>query len=346
MFPYTIPALLAAALMTPPAGSAELPFEVATVGVQAVPREQVFDGVIEAVNRSTVSAQVSGRIEAIHFDVDDYVEQGDVLIEFRNTEPRARADQAQAQLAEAEARDREAAAEHQRIQRVYERKLVARAALDKAAAERKAAAARLEAARAALTGAREQLEHTLVRAPYSGIVTERHVEVGETATPGQALMTGLSLDALRVVVEVPQSLIGTVRRERRARILLPDAALESDALTLFPYADPDSHTFKVRVALPSAQPGLYPGMLIKVAFRTGTAQALRVPARAVAHRSEVTGVYVVAPDGTVYLRQVRLGHAGDDWIEVLAGLADGEQVALDPIRAGIYLKERAAAPAQ
>jgi hypothetical protein len=82
-------------------------------------------------------------------------------------------------------------------------------------------------------------------------------------------------------------------------------------------------------------------MFVKVGFVTGEAQRLMVPRSAVVERSEMRAVYVVAPDGRVSLRQVRLGHLRGDRIEILAGLAAGELVALDPAAAGIQARQAA-----
>ena len=322
-----------------------LPFPVAQTENRVVVQERLFSGLVEAVNRSTVSAQVAGRIEEIHFDVDDYVPKDSVLVRFRNSEQQAGLERAQATLAEAEARHREAQAEYDRTKSVFERKLVSQSAMDKASTERKAAGARLEAARAGVKQAQEQLEHTVVRAPYSGIVVERHVEVGEVATPGQPLMTGVSLDALRVLVQIPQVYVNALRSNPRAHVQVPGTeakgGVESTRITFFPYADPQAHTFQARIGLLEGAEGLLPGMLVKVAFVTGERSRLLVPQEAIVHRSEVTAVYVVAADGAVTLRQVRTGRTlPDGTVEVAAGLSAGETVALDPVAAAVYLKER------
>lgn len=319
------------------------PFPTASAAYRKVPQEQVFDGIVEAVHQSTVSAQTSSRIAEILFDVDDYVPKGAVILRFHDTEQQARLAQARAALTEAEARYREAAAEYERVKGVYERRLVAKSVMDKASAELKSAQARLEGARARVAEATEQVEHTVVRAPYSGIVTKRHVEVGEMANPGQPLMTGLSLENLRVVVDVPQRFVETVRANGRARVLVDGASIDAAKLTVFPYADNVTHTFRVRVNLAAEHKGLYPGMLVKVAFVTGESERLLVPSESIVHRSELTGVYVLDQEGRVALRQVRAGRIyPDGTTEILAGLQAGEQVALDPIRAGVYLKEREA----
>ncbi|MGA7799975.1 MAG: efflux RND transporter periplasmic adaptor subunit [Gammaproteobacteria bacterium] len=320
------------------------PLATATAQMRNVAQQQVLDGVIEAVSQSTVSAQISGRITEVYFDVDDYVSKGAVLLRFRDTEQRARLKQSQASLNEAQARFVQAQADFQRTRDIYQKRLVAKARLDQATAELKSARARLEAAKARVSEAQEQLDHTVVRAPYSGIVIKRSVEPGETANAGQPLMTGLSLEHLRVAVPVPQQYINAVRRIGKAQVVEPhpeDGTLVAGRLTIFPYADPATHTFRVRVDLPNAPRGLYPGMLAKVAFTTGDRQRLLVPRQAVVHRSEVTAVYVLGTDGKLGFRQVRAGRTLDDGMtEILAGLDAGERVALDPIRAGVLLKQQ------
>jgi RND family efflux transporter MFP subunit len=308
-----------------------------------VTSEEVFDGVIEAVNQSTVAAQTSGRVTDVLFDVDDTVTKGSIIAELRDTEQQARLAKADSGLAEAQARYTEASEERQRQQNLYEGQAGSKAALERAVAAYKAAKAGQEAARARVAEVNEQLEHTVIRAPYDGIVVERHIEVGETVQPGMLLMTGLSLESLRVTTQIPERLIGTVRKYQTARIMLRGehaGAILADEVTVSPRADKVAHTFEVRIRLPERQTGLYPGMSIKVAIVTGEAQRLLIPARAIVHRSEVAGVYIVNDQGVVF-RQVRPGRLYDDAKrEILAGLMAGERVALDPAQAAIELKRR------
>jgi RND family efflux transporter MFP subunit len=322
------------------AQASELPFSVVQARTQTLPRERILDGVVEAVNKSTVSAQTAGRVQEVMVDVNDFVEAGSPIVRLRNTEQRAGLDQAEASLREARARFDQAKAEYNRVRKIYDRKLVSKADMDAATASFDAAKARLASAEAGVDQAKEQLVYTVVVAPYSGIVLERHVDMGESVRPGAPLLTGFSLDHLRVVANIPQRLIVPVRKNSRARVLLPEGrgGVQAESLTFFPFADPDSNVFKVRVYLPEKTAGLYPGMFVKTAFGIGETSRLVVPRQAVVYRGEVTGVYVVK-EGRVSLRQVRLGRTDADRVEVLAGLEAGETVALDPVAAGVYLKE-------
>ncbi|HID82841.1 MAG TPA: efflux RND transporter periplasmic adaptor subunit [Chromatiales bacterium] len=331
-----------AAVITGAHADEALPFATLPVVKQDVPKIQVLDGTVEAVNQTTVSAQTSGQVVEILYDVDDFVEEGAIIARLQAKEQTAGLKESRANLAEAQARVKQMQQNYDRIKGIYDRKLVARSKLDAASAELNAAKARLSAARAAMTKAEKQVDYTQVRAPYSGIVTERHVELGEYVNVGKPLVTGLSLDQLRVSVNVPQRLINNVRKFKTAFLLSfdNDPVGKVKGLTFFPYAEPQTRTFKVRVNLEDKTPDLFPGMFVKVGFVTGKMSRLVVPVSAIAYRGEVTAVYVVDSENKPHLRQVRLGSkANHDMVIVLAGLQEGETVALDPVAAGIYLKQ-------
>lgn len=332
-------ALAAVGLLAGALALAEVPFPTATVRYETAPRERIWDGTIEATNQATVSAQTSGRVAEILYDVNDFVEAGSVIMRFTDTEQRAAVRNAQAALEEADARFAEAESEFERISSMFQNGTVAQARYDQARANHDAARARLEAARSSLATAEQQLDYTVVRAPYAGIVSARQVEVGELVRPGQPLMSGLSLESLRVSVDVPQSMIDAIRQIGRAYIYVDDRRLPGENLTFFPIADPAANTFTVRVDLPAGSATLYPGMFVKVGFVVGEAERLLIPAAAVVYRSELTAVYRVYGD-EANLQQVRLGRRYGDDVEVLAGLTEGEVVATDPVRAGVYVKER------
>ena len=335
-------AVLLLAIPIAAASLAQAPLQTAAVIYETAPRERIWDGTVEAINQATVSAQTSGRVAEIFYDVDDFVEAGAPIMRFTDTQQRAALQQAEAALQEASARLTEAESEFRRISAMFENETVPRARFEQARANFDAATARTEAARSGVASASEQLDFAVVRAPYAGIVSARHVEVGELVSPGQRLMSGLSLQSLRVNVDVPQSMIDPIRSIGRAYAYIGDARIASDTLTFSPIADPLANTFRVRVDLPEIDEPLYPGMFIKIGFVIGETQRLLIPAEAIVRRSEVTAVYVV--DGSrVSLRQIRPGRRYDARMEILAGLDEGERVAVDPVAAGVYLKERGAA---
>lgn len=345
--PHVAITLLSVLLLALPPGLVADPIilETATVELRQLDNEQRFDGVVEAVNKSTISAQTNGEILELPFDVNDFVPKGAVIVRLDDTQQKARLDRALANETKARARLAEVRSRHQRNLRLIKESAVSKSQLEKSASELKSAQAQLELSQAASEEARQQWEFTTVRAPYAGVVVERFVEVGEMAQAGKPLGTGLSLENLRVEVDVPAAYVNPIRASQRGRIQLPDAPeswLDASNITVFPYADKNSHTFTLRADLPEGQHGLYPGILVKVVFTVGKQTQLVVPSRAIVHRSEVTGVYVLDENSRIHFRQIREGHQiPGDFTIVLAGLDAGEQVALDPVAAGIKLKQQA-----
>jgi RND family efflux transporter MFP subunit len=325
--------------------AADIPkLETAGAELRQLPRQFRLDGTVEAVNRATVSAQTSGQVQEILYDVDDYVEKGTLLVVLKDTEHQAHVGRATADLKAALAQRQEAEDEYKRTKEMFVKKLVAESVMDKASTALKSTRSRFDAAQANLAQAQEQLEYTRIRAPFAGIVTERQLQLGETAQPGHRVMSGISLEQLRVSVDVPQSVVPLVREFGQAQVQYQNGDwVVAQKITVYPIADQGSNTFKVRLWLPEGTAKLFPGMFVKTSFVTGFKEDLVVPVQAVVYRSEVTGVYVVEEDGRVRFRHIRAGQrSADGQVLVLAGLMPGERVALDPVAAGVELKRQRA----
>ena len=318
------------------------PLALVSVEQLSVPQVYQSHGQIEAVHKATIKAETSGRIAQIYFDVDDIVSKGAVIARFRNNRQKAELDLAVAGLDEAKAELNRSQSDYQRVKDLYEKKLVALSALDKASADLKSAQARLDAAQARVKKAEVEYEYTVIRAPYAGIVTQRHVEVGEAVNPGSPLFSGLSLDVLRAIVDVPQSYVEQVRSRKKAFIYLEDGRqLSSEKLTVFPYADEQSHTFRVRVELPRGVEGLYPGMMVRLGFVVSEKSVLIAPASAIVKRGEITALYIQRDDKRIVIRQMRAGETLDDGRVILhAGVDADEQVFVDPQAATVALKQQ------
>ena len=313
------------------------PLDTAIVEVRDVELTYSAEAVVEAVRQSTVAAQISGRIVELRFDVGDYVKKGEVIVRIDERAAAQALAASEAQVRQAEAALRNARAEYERARQLVAQKFLSQAALERAESEYKVAQERVSALIAGAGQAATERGFATVVAPYSGIVSARHVELGEMATAGKPLMTGFDPATLRVSATVPQAQVAAIQAGAKARIELPSVGrwIEASSVTVIPSADPRTHTTQVRIALPSEVRGIYPGIYARAHFVTGRKPALLVSRAAVIRRSELTAVYVVAD--TVRLRQVRLGTAGDESaVEVLAGLKPGERVALEPVKAGLH----------
>lgn len=296
------------------------------------------EAVIEAERQSTVAAQTAGRVMAINFRPGDAVKQGQVIMRIDPTVAQQQVAGVQAQVTEARVGLENATREYERFKELFAKNYVSKSQMDTAEANYKAAQARLNTLQASSGQATTTRQFADVTAPYAGVMSALHVEIGEMASPGTPLATGFDPAWLRATAQVPQAWIDAVRRGNKAFIEVPGSTqwIPAAKLVVIPAADPRTHTTEVRVYLPASVSGMLPGQFVRAHFVTGTARRLVVPAAAVLRRSEMTGVYVLPAKGRPQLRQVRLGERqGDGSYEVLAGLREGDKVALDPVRAGM-----------
>jgi membrane fusion protein, multidrug efflux system len=332
---------LAALTMGSGIAIAATPLETAPVEFREVARTYPAEGVVEAVRQSTVAAQTQGRIVELKVDVGDRVRRGDVIARIDPQEASQVVATAEAQVAQAQAALTNARVNLERTKKLVDQKFVSEAALDKAETDFASAQAQVAAAKAAAGQARTGKGYTIIAAPFSGVVATRHVDLGEMAQPGKPLVTLFDPKDLRALVTVPQARLAEMRSPIEASVEIPTLGkrLTARAVTVLPSADARTHTTQVRLDLPDPLEGVYPGMFARGYFTLGTAKKLIVPASAVVHRSEVTGAYVVLESGAIRFRQLRVGETIPDvGVEVLAGLAAGEQVALDPVLALARLK--------
>lgn len=299
-----------------------------------------WDGIVEAVRWADLSAQTSGRVEQVLFDVNDRVSAGTVLLRLASVEQDAGVNSALARLRASEALLVEAEQTLARYAALSDANHVSRAQLDQARAARDSAIASRDAARALLAQARQQAAYTIVRAPFDGIVARRDVEPGESVAPGRSLMAVYVPGELRIEVAIPQTRADLIRRDARAQVQLPDGRRVTPAsVVVFPAADVASHSVNVRVVLPTLEPLPVPGTTAKVRFEadaatdgTPVAASVWIPAAAVAQRGELSAAYV--RDGErLLLRQLRLGARHGDVVEVISGVQADDLVVLDPAAA-------------
>ena len=335
----------------------------------------VAEATIEAVQQSTLAAQMPGRILALAVDAGDRVSKGQVLVRIDPAEAAAAVAAAEAGIAQAQTGLANARAEYARARSLVERKFLSQSALDGARTQFEAAEAQLRAARAQREQVATVRGYAEVASPLDGVVAARHIEAGEMAQPGRNLLTIYDPAQMRAVVDLaPQRLAELGSGPLRASVELPASArtIEATAVTVLPAADARTHTVRVRVELPAGTADVLPGSFARVHFQglpaaasagfdvssaasgaspSGTPTAasaagpIVIPAAAVLRRGELTAVYAADGEGGFTLRQIRLGRTlpGDAAVEVLSGLTGDETLALDPVQAGIQARTAAAA---
>jgi len=356
---------------TPTPESAPLP----VAEVRLTPRPIFFAamGTVTAVSATTIASKVLGTVTAVNVREGDRFRAGDTLVVIDPRQAQARLDQARAAVSQAaQARqaalaalerartaDALAASTLARYRLLQAEQTVSPQEFDEIAARgREAEAGRLQAeamaraaqeqmrqAEAAQQDARVMFQDTRVTAAFEGIVVQRLVEPGDLAMPGKPLLAVEQSSGHQVEAAVPANLGGDLTPGQRLAVALPairDQGLEATVATVEPAVDPTTRTVLVKLTLP-AVPGLRSGMFVQVQIPIGQDTALWIPAGAVVHEGQLTGVYRVDAEGIARFRLIRVTETDEDRVRVVAGLADGDRIVTAvsaPLREGLKVEAR------
>lgn len=317
-------------------------------------------GYVVARHEATVSAQIIGTLTQVAVEEGDHVEQGQILARLDPTAYQAQLDSAQAQYAAAQAsvvkarvtlqQDRANAARmNDVVDRGYVSKQAAEQANTQVAADEAAldvAVTQAKAARDQVRAAKVNLDFTVIRAPFAGVVTAKGAEVGEIVSPYTAggggiaggLATIVDMNSLEVDVDVNEAYISRVKPGMPVEAILdayPDWKIPAHVIAIIPSADKSKATVKVRIALDRKDPRIIPQMGVRVSFleKSGENHAplpgVLVPKSAVVKRDGKDVVFVVK-DGRAERRPVAAGGDFSDMKQVAQGLDAGAEVVTTP----------------
>ena len=271
-------------------------------------------GTAHANESVDVTAKVSNLVTAVRFTEGQQVRRGDLLVELD-------ADAARAELAITEAALTESRSQYNRSRELYTTKVLSDAQLEQIEASLKANEARVAVARS-------RLNDTLVRAPFAGRVGLRRVSVGSLISPGTVITTLDDTSTIKLDFTVPETFLSAVTPGLKilARsVAYPEKAFEGAVTSVDSRVDPSTRSVTVRAQVPNPSGLLKPGMFLTVRLSRGEVDALLVPEQALVPEQGDVYVFVVQ-DGTVAKRQIRLGQRRVGDVQVLEGLAAGEQV--------------------
>jgi len=310
---------------------------ILTVQEVEIPLDLTIVAQVMSKTLTRISAQVPGRVKAVLVDAGQRVRLGEPLVYLQGPEYRARVRQAQAGVRQARAQLTQVAADYERYRRLLREGAVSPREFEALEAKYQAARAALAQARARVKEAAVFKDYTLLRAPLAGVVAERRVAVGDLAQPGQPLITLYAPDTLQIEGEVNETYRDKLKIGLPVRFEVPAAQLTGEATLaeIFPISAAASRTFKVRtgiLALPRGQegeaapvPSLVPGMYARLYVPVGRTRRLLIPEAAVQRVGQLSMVEVLEK-GRLIRRQVKLGRRIGKQVEVLAGLAAGEQI--------------------
>ena len=269
-------------------------------------------GTVRSRSVAEISPSVMGTIRALRLALGAQVRAGDVLATLSAGEIEAQASSARAVFEQARL-------ELSRAEQLKTSQSMSPAAYDSSLAQ-------FRVAEAALAEADVMRGYTIIRAPFAGVITQKHADVGDLAVPGKPILVLESPGALRLEAAVPEGVAGHLKVGDTAAVRVDALGREvtGTIAEVSPSADPLSRTLLVKLDLP-AEPELRAGMFGRMAVRTGQESAVVVPAAAILRRGQMELAFVVR-DQKAQLRIVRAGRTVAGETRVLAGLSAGEQV--------------------
>ncbi|HCE2438583.1 TPA: multidrug efflux RND transporter periplasmic adaptor subunit VmeY [Vibrio parahaemolyticus] len=317
-----------------------------------------YIGRIEAVEDTNITAQISGYLQARHFEEGQMVEKGQLLYSIEPSSFEAQVASAKAALAQAKASLKKAELDHQRGKNLLPRGSISQSEFDALTATLLGARAELEAANAQLKLAEVNLSYTQIRAPFSGRISDTKVSTGDLVSPSSGVLTTLvSLDPVHTSFSVSE-------RERLAMgmdRIKGDGSAESNGVEVqlelengwfFEHLgqldflgnriDTKTGTIAMRALVPNPEHKLLPGQHIKVNLRDkNTRDVIVVPRRAVQTDLEGDFVMVTTEGNVAERRNVELGPQVEQGIIIREGLEKGEAVitqGLQRVRNGVEVR--------
>ncbi len=303
----------------PSPSAPQSPIQAAVVEVKTshVPVSVEVTGQVTPVYQATLASRIQGTIDNLLVREGSVVRRGDTLVVLDNRD-------LQAELSRVTAELDNARAQRDRMEDLYRKDAVSKQELENATRTFRVA----EAGRKAVLA---QLSYTIVKAPFDGVITEKKVERGELASPGQPLLKMEDPMQLRLEATVAETDVRVVSVGSSLPVIID--ALGADPLKgrvsqILPAGDPQTHTFTMKVDLPTTV-GLKSGMFGRLRLEKGVSTTLLLPKSALIERGELASLFVVGSDQVARLRWVKIGRTLEQGIEILSGVDAGERVVVD-----------------
>ncbi|MGA2694821.1 MAG: efflux RND transporter periplasmic adaptor subunit [Terriglobales bacterium] len=294
-------------------------------------------GTVAAIHGVTVSADLPGTVDKIHFESGQWVHEGDILVELDTRQERA-------QLAEMEAQSELAKITYGRTEQLVQQGVLAKTEFDNANSQQKVTEGQVAEIKATIA-------RKTIRAPFSGVLGIRQVNLGQYLAAGGAIVSLQSLNPIYVNFGVPQGTTGKLQSGRTVNITtddLPGVRFDGKINALDSVIDESTRNIQIQATIPNAQNRLRPGMFVKVSLPLGASQrVIALPASAINYAPYGDSVYIVTdmkdPKGNTYrgVRQqvIKLQGARGDQVGVISGVNPGDEI----VTSGVFRLRNGAA---
>lgn len=298
----------------PPATSTAVPVEVASVSRRSISEYIQANGTLEADNEVDLVARTNGPIEQLRTEEGQLVQKGQLLARIDDDDLRAQVEISRVGLEEARLN-------YERAQELYGDQLLSPEEFEQAKS-------RFETARAQHDGNQLLLGYTEIRAPFSGSIVTRYVDLAQQVSPNTPLFRLSDFDPLLCPVQIPERELPKLALGQNAYLTVeawPDQRFEATVLRLSPVIDAATGTVKVTLDV-EAQDKLRPGMFARVFLETDTHENAIVIAKSALSLESLGDTVFVHDQGLAQRRDVEIGFEEGDIVEILSGVEPGEKV--------------------
>lgn len=330
------------------AAESRVQVDVETAETRSAKSTHRFPGQVESKNRSNLSTIVMGTLTGVLVDVGDEVRKGDILARVKDDQILAQQNQLEANKVQAEANLENTRKNYERIQNLYAEESATSKELDDISTMYEIARANMEALEAGLREVDEMLGYTVIRAPFDGTISRKHLKEGDMATPGHPIVSIADPEALKITATVPEHIINRVEAGLEVAVSVASADIhhaQARLTSISQVGDPASRQYAIEAELSDDQynRSLKSGQFAEVSVALDDQPALLIPRSALVERGQLTGIYTLSSDQRAVLRWVRTGHVYGEDVEVISGLAAGESYVArseQPVRHGQLLSTR------
>jgi len=289
-----------------------------------------LSGEITSRQTATISTRMMGLINKIHVKPGDIVSQGQLLVSIGSDDIVAKRSQIEAMISEAEAAAANAQRDYERFKVLHGQNSVSDKELENVTLQNTSMKAKVQMAHQQLKEVNAMLDYANIRAPFSGIVTQKMMDAGSMANPGMPILMMEQTGDLQVVASVPENHIHAVKVGDSAVVEIKSMSKTIDAKVteLSPSAFRSGGQYSLKLSInTSNDDSIRPGMFVNILLDNdlNSDSKILVEKASIVNRDQLTGVYVV-DNNKASLRWVRLGKTVDDKVEVLSGINNSDKI--------------------
>lgn len=293
--------------------------------------EIFISGQVSAKQTAMISTRVMGYINKIYVRPGDLVRSGQLLAVINSSDIKAKKAQAQAMLIEANAAVKNARRDYERFKSLFSQKSVSSKELENVELNKVSMESKQQMARQQINEINSMLAYTNIRAPFSGVVTQKMVDEGSIANPGMPIMSIEQSGDMNIQASVPETFIQYVHKGILVDVDIKslNKHLRGIITELSPSASLSGGQYNVKISIKDKiglKPGMYAGIHIKIGKSVYSESKIMINLSSVVDYDQLTGIYVVGNDNTALLHWIRLGKKIGNQVEVLSGLNENERV--------------------